>query len=94
MGDHRGKTFIKLLELLVHLVLLYGAKAWGCPRQLESIERVQMRATRAVVQKVVPEEFLCPFMGVYIKRMPQQLQLQQHAQTIFCTQASAYKLSK
>ena len=44
--------------MLEDLVLLYGAEVWGCPRLLESIERVQMRATRAVVLKVVPGELL------------------------------------
>ena len=42
--------------MLVDLVLLYGAEVWGCLRQLESIEGVQMRAAKAVVLKVVPEE--------------------------------------
>ena len=37
---------MKLLEMLVGLVLLYGVEVWGCGRQLRPIEEVQMRAMR------------------------------------------------
>lgn len=33
VGDLIGETFMKLLELLVDLILLYGADVWGCSRQ-------------------------------------------------------------
>ena len=46
VGDLRGETFMKLLKLLVDSVLLYGAEVWGCSRQLNPIERVQMKAAR------------------------------------------------
>ena len=46
VGEVRGATFGKLLEMLVGLVLLYGVEVWGCGRQLKPIEEVQMRAVR------------------------------------------------
>ena len=46
VGDLRGETFTKLLKLLVDSVLLYGAEVWGCSRQLDPIERVQIKAAR------------------------------------------------
>ena len=46
MGELRGETFVKLLEMLVDLVLLYGAEVWGSCRQLASIEKIQLRAAR------------------------------------------------
>ena len=46
VGDFRGETFMKLLKLLVDSVLLYGAEVWGCSRQLDLIERVQIKAAR------------------------------------------------
>ena len=46
VGEVRGGTFGKLLEMLVGSVLLYGVEVWGCGRQLKPIEEVQMRAVR------------------------------------------------
>ena len=46
MGDLRGKTFLKLLKMLVDSVLLYGAEVWGSCGQLAPIERIQLRAAR------------------------------------------------
>ena len=45
-GEVRGKTFVRLMEMLVESVLLYGAEVWGGGSQLEPVERVQMRAAR------------------------------------------------
>ena len=41
----RDEIFMKLLKLLVHSVLFYLAEVCGCSRQLDPIERVQMKAT-------------------------------------------------
>ena len=46
LGDLRGKTFLKLLEMLVDSVLLYGAEVWGSCGQLAPIEIIQLRAAR------------------------------------------------
>ena len=46
VGEVRGKTFVRLMEMLVESVLLYGAEVWGGGSQLEPVERVQMRAAR------------------------------------------------
>ena len=46
VGEVRGGTFGKLLEMFVGSVLLYGVEVWGCGRQLKPIEEVQMRAAR------------------------------------------------
>ena len=46
VGEVRGGTFGKLLEMLVGSVLLYGIEVWGCGRQLRPIEEVQMRAAK------------------------------------------------
>ena len=46
IGEVKGETFMKLMELLVESVLLYGAEVWGCGRQLEQVEQVQLRAAR------------------------------------------------
>ena len=37
---------MKLMEMLVESVLLYGPEVWGCGRQLEQVEQVQLRAAR------------------------------------------------
>ena len=34
VGELRGETFVKLLEMLVDSVLLYGAEVWGSCGQL------------------------------------------------------------
>ena len=46
VGEVRGATFVRLLEMLVESVLLYGVEAWGCGGQLDLVENVQMRAAR------------------------------------------------
>ena len=46
VGEVKGATFVRLLEMLVELVLLYGVEAWGCRGQLDAVENVQMRAAR------------------------------------------------
>lgn len=42
MGEVRDTTFVKLREVLVESVLMYGAEVWGCCRQLNSVEQVQL----------------------------------------------------
>ena len=42
----KGSTFMKLMEMLVETVLLYGAEVWECGGQLRPVENVQMRAAR------------------------------------------------
>ena len=46
MGEVRGETFVKLMEMLVGSVLMYGAEVWGGGGQLGPVEGVQMRAAR------------------------------------------------
>ena len=46
MREVKGATFVRLVELLVVPVLLYGAEVWGCGGQLGPVENVQMRAAR------------------------------------------------
>ena len=46
VGEVKGATFVRLLEMLVESVLLYGVEAWGCGGQLDGVENVQMRAAR------------------------------------------------
>ena len=47
VGEVNGSTFMKLMEMLVESVLLYGAEVWaGCGGQLRPVENVQMRAAR------------------------------------------------
>ena len=46
VGELRDKTFVKVLEMLVDSVLLYGAEVWGSCGQLASIEKIQLRAAR------------------------------------------------
>ena len=46
VGEVRGATFVRLLEMLVELVLLYGVEAWGCGGQLDPVGNVQMPAAR------------------------------------------------
>ena len=41
-GEVRGRTFVRLMEMLVGSVLLYGAEGWGGGGQLEPVQRVQM----------------------------------------------------
>ena len=46
VGEVKGLTFMKLMEMLVESVLLYGAEVWGCGGQLRPVGNVQMRAAR------------------------------------------------
>ena len=46
VGELRGETFKKLLEMLVDSVLLYGAEVWGSCRKLAPMEKIQLRAAR------------------------------------------------
>ena len=46
VGEVRGETFVKLMEVLVGSVLMYGAEVWGGGGQLRPVEGVQMRAAR------------------------------------------------
>ena len=46
VGEVRGSTFMKLMEMLVGSVLLYGAEVWGCGGQMRPVESVQLRAAR------------------------------------------------
>ena len=46
VGEVRGETFGKLLEMLVGSVLLHGVEVWSCGRQRKLKEEVQMRAVR------------------------------------------------
>ena len=41
VGEVKGATFVRLLEMLVESVLLYGVDTWGCGGQLDSVENVQ-----------------------------------------------------
>ena len=50
-GKVRGNTFVRLKEMLVESVLLYGAEVWGGGSQLEPAERVQMQAARILVMR-------------------------------------------
>ena len=46
VGEVKGATFVRLSEMLVESVLLYGVEAWECGGQLDAVENVQMRAAR------------------------------------------------
>ena len=46
IGEVKGETFMKLMEMLVESVLLYGVEVWGCGRQLKQVEQVQLWAAR------------------------------------------------
>ena len=45
-GEVKGGTFLKLMDVLVESVLLYGAEVWGCMQRLEALEQVQLRGLR------------------------------------------------
>ena len=38
VGEVKGSTFMKLMEMLVESVLLYGAEVWGCGGQLKPVD--------------------------------------------------------
>ena len=46
VGDVGVGIFKKVMSALVDLTMLYGVEIWGCMRNLESIEQVQLRAFR------------------------------------------------
>ena len=46
LGDIGVGVFRKLMSSLVESTMLYGAEIWGCNRDLEKMEQVQMRALR------------------------------------------------
>ena len=52
VGEVKGRTFVKLLEALVGSVLMYGAEAWGCCRQLNGIEQIQLQACKIFLRVV------------------------------------------
>ena len=54
VGEVRGGTFGKLLEMFVSSVLLYGVEVWSCVRLLKPIEEVQMRAVRIFMGRLLP----------------------------------------
>ena len=39
-GQVKGGTFLKLMDVLVKSVLLYGVKVWGCMQRLEAAEQI------------------------------------------------------
>lgn len=43
VGEVHVGTFRKLMESMVHSVLLYGAETWGCIRRMDSLDQLQMR---------------------------------------------------
>ena len=46
IGVVKGGTFMKLMEALVDSVLLYDSEVWGCARNSEAMEQVQLQAYR------------------------------------------------
>ena len=46
LDDVEVGMFRKLMSSLVESTMLYGAEIWGCNRDLEKIEQVQMRVLR------------------------------------------------
>ena len=46
LGDIGIGTFRKLMTSLVDSTMLYGAEVWGCCRNLQSVQQVQLRAPR------------------------------------------------
>ena len=46
LGDIGVGTFRKLMTSLVESTMLYGAKIWGCNRNMEGVEQIQLRALR------------------------------------------------
>ena len=46
LGDTGIGTFRKLMTSLVDSTMLYGAEVWGCCRNLQSVQQVQLRAAR------------------------------------------------
>ena len=46
LGDIGIGTFRKLMTSLVDSTMLYGAEVWGCCRNLQSVQQVQLRAAR------------------------------------------------
>ena len=46
LGDVGVGVFRKLMTSLVDSTMLYGSEIWGCNRELEKIEQVQMKALR------------------------------------------------
>ena len=46
LGDIGIGTFRKFMTSLVDSTMLYGAEVWGCCRNLQSVQQVQLRAAR------------------------------------------------
>ena len=42
----KGGAYRKLMGMLVDSVLLYGAEVWGCCRQIQAVEQVQLKGFR------------------------------------------------
>ena len=67
MGDIGAGTFRKLMSSLVESTMLNGAEILGCNRNLEGIERTQLRALRMFfrVGTLHPKVSLLAEMGTY-----------------------------
>ena len=66
VGEVNGTTFVRLLEMLVESVLLYGAEVWGCGGQLRPVGKIQLLAARIVLGagRLHPSVFLQFEMGI------------------------------
>ena len=46
VGDVYSGTFKKLVESMVHSVLLYDVEAWGFLKRMDSLEQLQLKGLR------------------------------------------------
>ena len=40
-GQINGHTFLKMMEVMVNSVVLYGSEVWGCCSNLDQVEQLQ-----------------------------------------------------
>ena len=46
MGGVEVRTFKKLMSSIVESTMMYGAEVWGCNRNVETLQQVQLKAAR------------------------------------------------
>ena len=56
------RTFKRLLSSIVESTMMYGAEVWGCNRNVETLQQVQLKAARLFLV-LAPATQGCPCCG-------------------------------
>ena len=62
MGGVEVRTFKRLMSAIVESTMMYGAEVWGCNRNVETLQQVQLKAARLFLV-LAPATQECPCCG-------------------------------